>query len=50
MDALDLMKDKHKYVIVHDVIEDWVVRSVIKLKGKKEPITFSDPLAETHLR
>lgn len=48
--ALDLMKDKHKYVIVHDVVEDWVVRSVIKLEGKKEPITFSDPLAETHLR
>ena len=37
--ALDIMKEKHEYVIVN--IDESVIASQIMLKGKKEPITFS---------
>ena len=42
-EALDCIKEKHEYVIVPSVIDESVIASQIKLKGKKEPITFSSP-------
>ena len=39
--ALDIMKERHEYVIVPGVIDESVIASQIMLKGKKEPITFS---------
>ena len=41
--ALDCIKEKHEYVIVPSVIDESVIASQIKLKEKKEPITFSSP-------
>lgn len=37
--ALDCIKEKHEYVIVPSVIDESVIASQIKLKGKKEPIS-----------
>jgi hypothetical protein len=39
--ALDLMTNNHKYVIVPEVVDKMVVTSNIRLKGKREKITFS---------
>jgi hypothetical protein len=39
--ALDLMTNNHQYVIVPEVVDKMVVTSNIRLKGKREKITFS---------
>jgi hypothetical protein len=36
-----LIKNNHQYVIVPDVVDEMVVTSNIRLKGKREKITFS---------